>query len=60
MEEGGGSRPLTHLKLALRYMEGIGENVIWEFGRSSGLASTTSPWILRRKDALLHWFPAPA
>src|ERR1700686_4104637 len=55
MEEGGGSTPTYAFETwRYRYMEGIGENVIWEFVDPSGSGEYRLTMDPSEKDALLH------
>jgi len=60
MEEGGGSTTTYPFETwRYRYMEGIGENVIWEFVDPSGSGEYHLTWILRKKTPCCM-FPALA
>src|SRR6266446_4063874 len=55
MEEGGGSTTTYPFETwRYRYMEGIGENVIWEFVDPSGSGEVHLTMDPSEKDALLH------
>src|SRR3984893_6008565 len=55
MEEGGGSTSTYAFETwRYRYMEGIGENIIWEFVDPSGSGEDRLPMDPSDKDALLH------